>query len=178
MTSREVPRSPVLSSLFWPQSDLLLLSLFFHFSWTCSLFFIRDSILSLLFSLHSFFPQLLFLFLKIHSFYFIFKIWPCHAACRILVHRPEIELGPGKWKMPSSKHWTIREFPTITYRVRAYYVSGTAFGDSKRTCLLPGGSLLSGAAMSSILVSQCVSTLSNWECIPGILNWGVFWAHV
>ena len=102
--------SSVLKPLFWSQSDILFLSLFFHFCWTCSLLFTKDSILSLLFPLTSFFPQLLFFKDTFMLFYYYFLIWPHCTSCRILVP------SQGSNRVPAVKalgpnHWTARGFP-------------------------------------------------------------------
>ena len=69
-----------------------------------------------------------FVYQEIHSFtailmaalYFIVSLyhilsftWPHHAACRTLVPRPGIELGPTAVKALSPNHWTAREFPRL-----------------------------------------------------------------
>ena len=122
--------SSVLRPLFWPQSDILFLSFFFHFCWTCSLLFIKDSILSLLSPLTSFFPQLLFFKYTFILFYYYFLIWPYCTSCRILVSPTRGWTWGPAVKAPSSNQWAPREIPAITFWVRAYFVSDTAFGDA------------------------------------------------
>ena len=46
-------------------------------------------------------------------FYFYLFIWPCHAACRILVPRPGIKPGPPAVEAQSLNHWTAREVPIV-----------------------------------------------------------------
>ena len=135
--------SSVLKPLFWSQSDILFLSLFFHFCWTCSLLFTKDSILSLLFPLTSFFPQLLFFKDTFMLFYYYFLIWPHCTSCRILVPPPGTEPGAQPWKCQvltggqpeNSLQLLTKSLFCVRYRLWR--------------CLLPRRSLLSGAGMFS-----------------------------
>ena len=47
----------------------------------------------------------------LHTFFF----WPCHVACRILVPRPGIKLGPPAVEAQSPNHWPAREFLSFSF---------------------------------------------------------------
>ena len=43
------------------------------------------------------------------SITFLFCLWPCHAACGILVPQPEIESMPPAVEAQSPNYWIAKE---------------------------------------------------------------------
>ena len=53
----------------------------------------------------------LYIFIAVQKKAAPFFLWPCHAACGILVPQPGIEPTPPVLEVLSLNHWATREVP-------------------------------------------------------------------